>query len=52
VDIFQNPGQTADHDIIAAPTLVKETPLPVRRFVGDLSDTDKVVSGLAIGLAV
>jgi circadian clock protein KaiB len=52
VDIFQNPQQTADHDIIAAPTLIKETPLPLRRFVGDLSDRDKVVAGLAISPAV
>jgi circadian clock protein KaiB len=51
VDIFQNPEQTADHDIIAAPTLVKEMPLPVRRFIGDLSDTNKVISGLAISPA-
>jgi circadian clock protein KaiB len=48
IDIFQNPEQTADHDIIAAPTLVKQMPLPIRRFVGDLSDANKVISGLAI----
>jgi circadian clock protein KaiB len=52
VDIFQNPEQTAEHDIVAAPTLVKQMPLPIRRFVGDLSDTNKVVSGLAISPAV
>jgi circadian clock protein KaiB len=51
VDIFQNPKETADHDIVAAPTLIKQSPLPVRRFVGDLSDTGKVISGLAISPA-
>jgi circadian clock protein KaiB len=47
-DIFQNPEQIAEADVIAAPTLIKTLPLPVRRFIGDLSDTDKVVVGLAI----
>jgi circadian clock protein KaiB len=47
IDIFQNPKETAEHDIIAAPTLIKEAPPPVRRFIGDLSDIDKVTKGLA-----
>jgi circadian clock protein KaiB len=48
IDIFQNPQETAEHDIIAAPTLIKEAPLPVRRFIGDLSDIEKVTKGLAL----
>jgi len=36
----------ADPEIIAAPTLVKRLPAPVRRFVGDLSNTQKLLSGL------
>ena len=47
IDIFQNPKETAEHDIIAAPTLIKEAPPPLRRFIGDLSDTEKVTKGLA-----
>jgi circadian clock protein KaiB len=47
-DIFQNPEKLAAADIVAAPTLIKQLPLPVRRFIGDLSDTEKVVTGLSI----
>jgi circadian clock protein KaiB len=48
IDIFQNPSETAEHNIVAAPTLIKEAPLPVRRFIGDLSDLKKVTQGLAL----
>ncbi len=51
IDIYQSPEQLAKHDIVAAPTLIKETPLPLRRFVGDLSDTAKVAKGLALSAA-
>jgi len=51
IDIFQNPGETAEHNIIAAPTLIKASPPPVRRFIGDLSDTKKVAEGLALSAA-
>ena len=49
IDIFQSPEQLSQDDIVAAPTLIKKRPSPVRRFVGDLSDTNKVITGLAIG---
>lgn len=48
IDIFQNPKETAEHNVVAAPTLIKAAPLPVRRFIGDLSDTEKVTQGLAL----
>jgi circadian clock protein KaiB len=48
IDIFQSPEQVKQEDIVAAPTLVKKQPLPIRRFIGDLSDKEKVVKGLAI----
>jgi circadian clock protein KaiB len=48
IDIFQSPEQLKQEQIIAAPTLVKKQPLPIRRFIGDLSDREKVVKGLAI----
>jgi circadian clock protein KaiB len=44
VDIYQQPGSAAENQIVAAPTLVKELPLPVRRMVGDLSDRAKLLS--------
>ncbi len=48
IDIYQQPDAAALEQIIAAPTLVKESPLPARRVVGNLSDTDKVLISLNI----
>jgi circadian clock protein KaiB len=46
VDIYQQPNEAAKDQIIAAPTLIKELPMPVKRLIGDLSDRDKVLVGL------
>lgn len=46
LDIYQRPRLAAGEQIIALPTLIKELPLPIRRFIGDLSDTDKILIGL------
>jgi circadian clock protein KaiB len=46
IDIYKNPAAARDEQIIAAPTLVKQLPMPLRRFVGDLSNTQKVLVGL------
>ena len=46
VDIYQQGRLAADEQIIAAPTLIKKLPLPLRRFVGDLSNQDRVLLGL------
>jgi circadian clock protein KaiB len=48
IDIYQEPGRASESDIIAAPTLIKDRPLPERRMVGDLSDRPKVLLSLAI----
>ncbi len=45
-DIYQMPALAKDHQIIAAPTLIKVLPAPLRRFVGDLSRSEKVLFGL------
>ena len=50
IDIYQEPGRASEADIIAAPTLIKEEPLPMRRLIGDLSDRAKVISNLAIAV--
>jgi circadian clock protein KaiB len=42
VDIHENPAAALRSHVLAAPTLVKNQPLPVRRVVGDLSDPAKV----------
>lgn len=46
IDIYKRPRLVRDEQVIAAPTLVKSLPAPIRRFVGDLSDTEKVLFGL------
>lgn len=46
VDIYQQPELAAFHQVIAAPTLLKLLPLPVRRIIGDLSDTEHVLRAL------
>jgi len=46
IDIYQRPSLAAGERIVAVPTLVKSLPAPIRRFVGDLSDTEKVLFGL------
>jgi len=51
IDIYQHPTLASGEQIIAAPTLVKKLPLPLRRFIGDLSDTDKILLGLDVKAA-
>lgn len=46
VDILQKPDLAREAQIVAAPTLIKLLPLPLRRIVGDLSDTERVLAGL------
>jgi circadian clock protein KaiB len=46
IDIFQKPALAEGEQIIAAPTLVKVLPPPLRRFIGDLSDLEGKLLGL------
>ncbi|MDD5462245.1 MAG: circadian clock KaiB family protein [Methylococcales bacterium] len=46
VDIHQHPTLAVGEQIIAAPTLIKKLPLPLRRFIGDMSQTDRILLGL------
>jgi circadian clock protein KaiB len=48
IDIYQQPEAAAEHQIVAAPTLLKLSPAPVRRIIGDLSDNVRVLKGLEI----
>jgi circadian clock protein KaiB len=43
VDIYQQPKQAVGAQIIAAPTLIKQLPTPLKRIVGDLSNPDRVM---------
>lgn len=46
VDVLEDPQLAEDERIIATPTLIKMLPPPLRRIIGDLSDTEKVIMGL------
>ena len=46
IDVYQQPILAIEGHIVATPTLVKEIPLPVRRFIGALEDTARIVVGL------
>ena len=48
VDLLQNPRLAADDQILAVPTLVRRLPPPLRKIVGDLSDTERLLVGLQI----
>ena len=48
IDIYKDPNAAREEQIIAAPTLVKQLPQPLRRFIGDLSNTKKLLVGLDI----
>jgi circadian clock protein KaiB len=46
VDVYQRPALAKGEQIIATPTLIRCLPLPLRRFIGDMSRTDKILLGL------
>ena len=48
VDLLENPRLAADDQILAVPTLVRKLPPPIRKIVGDLSDTDRLLVGLQL----
>jgi circadian clock protein KaiB len=48
VDIIKNPQLAVENQIIATPTLIKSYPAPHRKVIGDLSDTEAVLSGLGL----
>ncbi|MFZ2405877.1 MAG: circadian clock KaiB family protein [Methylobacter sp.] len=48
IDILERPQLAEDERILATPTLIKSLPPPLRRLIGDLSETEKVLVGLDI----
>jgi circadian clock protein KaiB len=48
IDIYQHPEHVRAEQIVVTPTLVKQSPLPVRKLIGDLSDTARVLAALDI----
>ena len=46
IDLYQHPELAKEAQILAAPTLVKQLPEPLRRLIGNLADTERVLIGL------
>ena len=46
IDLLKNPQLAKDHQIIAVPTLIRKLPTPVKKIIGNLSNTEKVLVGL------
>src|SRR5215469_13878440 len=52
IDLMRNPALAQDHQILAIPTLVRQVPVPLRKIIGDLSNTEQVLVGLDIRSSV
>ncbi len=48
VDIYQKPALVKGEQIVAVPTLIKQLPEPLRRFIGDMHDEEKLLFGLDV----
>ena len=48
IDIYQHPEHAKLGQIVVTPTLIKKLPMPVRKIIGDLSNTERVLVGLDI----
>lgn len=48
IDVLEQPQAAEDEKILATPTLIKQLPPPLRRVIGDLSNTEKVLLGLEV----
>jgi circadian clock protein KaiB len=46
IDLYQQPTLAKGEQIIAAPTLIKKLPEPLRKFIGSMADTEKILVGL------
>ena len=48
VDVYQQPAMIQDEQIVATPTLVRYQPAPLRRIIGDMTDTRRLCLGLGL----
>jgi len=51
IDLVEHPQLSRGDQILAIPTLVRKLPMPVRKIIGDLSDTERVLVGLDLRTA-
>lgn len=52
IDLIENPRLAQDDQIVAIPTLVRKLPPPIRKIIGDLSDTERTLVGLQLRSAM
>jgi circadian clock protein KaiB len=52
IDIHQYPRSASENQILAVPTLIKKLPPPSRKFVGDMTKTEKILAGLDLRIEV
>lgn len=50
VDIYQQPESTSENQVIVVPTLIKQLPPPVKKFIGNLSNINQILMGIPINL--
>jgi circadian clock protein KaiB len=50
IDVYQQPALARTEQLIAAPTLIKKLPLPLRRLIGDMSNEERILVGLDLAL--
>lgn len=48
IDVYQQPVVAKEENIVALPLLIKKHPLPEKRFIGDMSDTEKVLKSIGL----
>jgi circadian clock protein KaiB len=46
IDIYREPILAKGDQIVATPTLIKKLPVPIRKFIGEMSETEKILVGL------
>jgi circadian clock protein KaiB len=51
IDLLEDPALARGDQILAVPTLVRRVPVPVRKIIGDLSNTQRVLAGLDVNVA-
>jgi circadian clock protein KaiB len=51
IDLLEDPALARGDQILAVPTLVRRVPVPVRKIIGDLSNTERVLAGLDVTVA-
>ena len=52
IDLLEDPALARGDQILAVPTLVRRVPVPVRKIIGDLSNTQRVLAGLDVAVAI